>query len=242
VGYVATAQQVSDAYDSMLWQPYDQGPQRCDPYAYGHDCSGSLCAAVTLAAHRNGFKDYWYPDRGGDVTVTMFNACSAAGLVTGWNEAMLWTPGIMRWMPDDPTQGWGNAGHIACTRGNGHQMDECWGGCCVDITDAHMEPWSGWAGYFLDVCYDGSWSPGQATEEPQIMDISFMADSVGHWFACDGRKKWFVNQGWPQLYVDMGWANHLDGRAYAKWVADADINRIPTDTAQNCYDPAVTYG
>lgn len=169
---VATAQQVVDAGLTKRGQPYDQSSFRLNPDAWGTDCSGLMVCAHKLAARRNGFGDV---DPGGDVSVTLYDT----GIQASWDDSLLWTPAVMRFMPANPDNGWGNDGHVGMTIGDGAHMLESYGGGGVSVTPAFMEGWDDVCARFNDIDYVGG-AASAATSKPRLSDGDDMLLEVVH--------------------------------------------------------------
>lgn len=97
------------AADRFLGEPYNQGPGRSDPNSGYKDCSGLIAASYQVATGQV------CPD---NVSVTIYDWARNAGL--GISKAQAdGIAGACYLMPDNPDNGWGNAGHIGFSDGVG---------------------------------------------------------------------------------------------------------------------------
>jgi cell wall-associated NlpC family hydrolase len=112
-GRVATGQELIDAALRFLGQPYSTAPGRDDPNGGHKDCSGLIAAAYLVATGQ---------PLGANVSVTIFDLAAKQGLEISREEAFA-TPGACLLMPEDPYQGWGPAGHIGFSTGDGFTVE-----------------------------------------------------------------------------------------------------------------------
>ena len=106
---MATGQDLINAADTFLGEPYDQGPGRTDPNSGYKDCSGLIAACYQVVTGAQ-------PPA--NVSVTIYDWARSAGLAISRQQAD-GIAGACYLMPDDPDQGWGDAGHIGFSDGVG---------------------------------------------------------------------------------------------------------------------------
>lgn len=138
---MATGRDLIGAAITFLGQPYSTAPGRDDPESGHKDCSGLVAAAYALTTA---------VPLGANVSVTIFALAQREGLVISREQAYA-TPGACVFKPDNPLLGWGPAGHIAFSDGEGGT---------VEATPPRVQR--------LPLGYNAPWSP-EACLLPGIM-------------------------------------------------------------------------
>lgn len=110
---MASGLDVVNAARLFIGEPYSQAGGRTSPSSGYKDCSGLIVAAYKVATGA---------DLGAAVSVTQFELCRDAGLEISFDQAVN-TPGAVLFCPDDPTQGWGNNGHVGFSAGDGSTVE-----------------------------------------------------------------------------------------------------------------------
>lgn len=110
---MASGADVLNAARQFIGEPYSTAPGRTSPTSGYKDCSGLIAAAYKVATGE---------DLGAYVSVTIFELCRDAGLEISWEQAIN-IPGALFFCPDDPTQGWGDNGHIGFSAGDGSTVE-----------------------------------------------------------------------------------------------------------------------
>lgn len=141
---MTTGQDLIDAAATFLGQPYSTAPGRTDPASGHKDCSGLIAAAYQVATGQ---------ELGAYVSVTIFDLCVNAGLEIPRDEAFA-TPGAILLKPEDPYVGWGPAGHIAFSDGQGGTV-EATPPRVQRLPLSYNAPWSSRAGLLPGIAYHG---------------------------------------------------------------------------------------
>lgn len=147
-------------------QPYSTAPGRDDPDSGHKDCSGTITAAYRLAWRRKG------EDRhlGANVSVTIFALCADLGLVIPREEAY-GIAGACLLKPENALLGWGPAGHIAFSDGEGGTV-EATPPRVQRLSLSYNAPWSTRACLLPGIAYHPAPEPPDAPQEDDVVIVT----------------------------------------------------------------------
>src|SRR6516164_10048614 len=156
---MATGADLVAAARTFMGQPYSTAPGRDDPASGHKDCSGLVKAAYLVAT---GIA-YGSPQGQAvpNVSVTQYDwaATTSATLLISKHQAD-GIAGACYLMPEDPYQGWGSAGHIGFSDGNGGTVEAT--PPRVQALSNTYQPWGSHACLLPGINYGGAAAPSKA--------------------------------------------------------------------------------
>lgn len=212
---MTTGQNLIDAARVFLGEPYSTGPGRTSPTSGYKDCSGLVAAAYEVATGRL---------LGADVSVTIYDLCVSQGL---------WIPrefahdiaGTCVFMPEDPYQGWGSAGHIGFSDGFGGTVEAT--PPMVQNLPFNYQPWGSNACMLPGINYD-NYGHGSDDEEDDMPKGFFAKERGGPpfvWYISpDGYRMATTNENHINL---MGFFGFTSGGNSVSELSKADLEAFP---------------
>lgn len=146
---MTTGQDLVNTARNYMGQPYSTNPGRDDPNSGHKDCSGLIAAAYLQATGS---------PLTANVSVTIFDLAARMGLVVPFDYARN-IPGACILRPENPYLGWGPAGHIGFSQGNGRTI-EATPPQVQDLDIGYNAPWSSQACLLPGVDYGQGATPG----------------------------------------------------------------------------------
>lgn len=170
---MSTGREFYEACCTFRGQPYSTALGRTDPNSGHKDCSGMVAAGFELC---QGY------ELGAYVSTTIFAQSYNAGLEIPY-EAAIEVVGAVIFRPENPMLGWGNAGHIAVSDGEGGTV-EATPPRVQRLPLEYNAPWSSRAALLIDLDYSnfGEGTPEIAPEENPKKEVEmkpFLIVGVG---------------------------------------------------------------
>lgn len=192
---MATGQDLINAACRFLGEPYSTAPGRDNPDSGFKDCSGLIAASYLVATGR---------PLGANVSVTIYDLAVRNGLWVSFEEARR-IPGACLLMPEDPYQGWGPAGHIGFSDGNGGTVEAT--PPRVQRLSINYQSWGSNACLLPGIDYSGGSSVGGSkTKDDENMRLIRNSDN----------DEWF-------LFTDYGWESNIDRARVWNLAASANV-------------------